>query len=474
MSLDPRTATGQEIAASVRSGRTTAREVVETLLAAIEDTHDRLNAFTTVTADGALNEADAVDAIVRVGGDPGPLAGVPYSVKNLFDLAGVVTVAGSKINRDDPPAERDATCVQRLRAAGAVCLGAVNMGEYAYDFVTLNAHDGATRNPRDLARSAGGSSGGSGASVAAGLNAMSIGTDTNGSIRVPSSFCGIWGFKPTYGRLSRAGAFPFVDSLDTIGPFARCVADLALSFDAMAGPDPLDPVCTSTPLFPLYPIIDDGVSDIRVGRLGGYFASGGAAIVHAAVDQVATALGAGRTFEFPEPALARAAAYVITTAEGGALHRERLQRRVDDFDPATRDRFLAGALTPAPWYLQAQRFRAWWREAVAKVFHEVDVLIAPATPIAAPHASQQTLTFAGRELPLRPNIGVFTQPVTLVGLPVVAAPVHLPGQLPVAVQLIGAPGSEGRLLRVARALEVAGACRAPVAELRPTCTPAPR
>jgi len=472
MSFDPRTATGLEIAAHVRTGRVSAREVVATILAAIEETHDRLNAFTTVTAGRALGEADAVDALVRAGRDPGPLAGVPYSVKNLFDLAGVVTIAGSKINRDDPPAARDATCVQRLRAAGAVCLGAVNMGEYAYDFVTLNAHDGPTRNPRDPARSAGGSSGGSGASVAAGLGALSVGTDTNGSIRVPSSFCGIWGLKPTYGRLSRAGAFPFVDSLDTIGPFARGVADLALAFDAMAGPDPLDPVCAATRPPSLYPTIDDGLAGIRVGRLGGYFATGGAPVVHAAVDHVAAALGATRTLEFPEPALARAAAYVITTAEGGALHRERLRRRAGDFDPATRDRFLAGALTPAAWYLQAQRFRAWWREAVATVFRDVDVLIAPATPIAAPYADQQTLTFAGRELPLRPNIGVFTQPVTLVGLPVVAAPVHLPGELPVAVQLIGAPGTEGALLRVARSLEVAGTCRAPVAEMLPSPVPA--
>ncbi|BET67136.1 AtzE family amidohydrolase [Opitutales bacterium ASA1] len=462
MTFQSPTATGAEIAAAVRERRVTAREVTEETLARVADTHTALNAFTTVTAERALAEADVVDAAVAAGRDPGPLAGVPYSVKNLFDLEGVVTVAGSKINRDDPPARADATCVARLRAAGAVCLGAVNMGEYAYDFVTQNAHDGTTRNPRDLQRSAGGSSGGSGAAVAAGLGAISIGTDTNGSIRVPSSFCGVWGLKPTYGRLSRAGAFPFVDSLDAIGPLARCVADLATCFDVMQGPDPRDPVVTSRAVERIGVRFEtqDESSDLRIATLGGYFGSGGEAEVHEAVARVARALGVGREVELPQPALARTAAYLITAAEGGALHRERLLARAEDFDPAARDRLIAGALAPAAWYVQAQKFRAWWKEQVARVFREVDVLIAPATPIRAPIIGQSTLVFAGRELPLRPNIGVFTQPITLIGLPVVAAPIRMPDGLPVAVQLVGPPYSELRLLRVARALERAGVCAA--------------
>src|SRR5579862_8426914 len=161
------------------------------MLARIERLNPTINAYTHVTAERALAEAAAVDRAISEGRDPGPLAGAPYSAKNLFDLEGVVTVAGSKINRENPPADRDATAVARLKAAGAVCLGATNMGEYAYDFVTINAHDGPTRNPHGPTRSAGGSSGGSGASVAAGLSAIALGTDTNGSVRVPSSFCGI-------------------------------------------------------------------------------------------------------------------------------------------------------------------------------------------------------------------------------------------------------------------------------------------
>ena len=186
MTFDPVNSSALEIAAAVRGRRTSARAVAENLLARIEATHGSINAFTTITSQRALAEADTIDAAVASGRDPGPLAGAPYAVKNIFDLAGVVTVAGSKINRDNPAATSDATAVSRLQAAGAVCLGALNMGEYAYDFTNENCHDGAVHNPRDLTRSAGGSSGGSAAAVAAGLVPLALGTDTNGSIRVPS------------------------------------------------------------------------------------------------------------------------------------------------------------------------------------------------------------------------------------------------------------------------------------------------
>jgi len=457
--------TALEIAAAVRAGRVTARSITEAALDRIFSTHDQLNAFTTVTLDRARAEADAVDAALAAGRDPGPLAGAPYAVKNLFDLAGVVTTAGSKINRDHPPATTDATAVARLRAAGAVCLGALNMGEYAYDFVTENAHDGPARNPRDLARSAGGSSGGSGSAVAAGLVAFSLGTDTNGSIRVPSSFCGIWGLKPTYGRLSRGGSFPFVDSLDHIGPFARSVADLATAYDAMQGPDARDRACTLRASEPSAPALDSGLAGLRVAVLGGYFEKGGHPQVHAAVATLAAALGVTRRVEFPEVATARAAAYVITATEGARLHLERLRTRATDFDPAARDRFLAGALTPAAWYLQAQKFRSWYRDRVREIFRDVDVLLAPATPVPATLIGQAMMNLGGVDLLVRPNLGLFTQPISFIGLPVVAAPVHTAGPLPVAVQLIAAPWRELDALRVARALERSGVCAAPAADL---------
>jgi AtzE family amidohydrolase len=459
-------ATAGAIAAAVRAREVSAVAVTEAALERVARTHERLNAFTTVTALRARREAAAVDACLAAGLDPGPLAGVPYAVKNLFDLADTVTTAGSKILGDAAPATRDATAVARLRGAGAICVGAVNMGEFAYDFVTENVHTGPTRNPRDLTRSAGGSSGGSAAAVAAGVVPMSLGTDTNGSIRVPSSFCGLWGLKPTYGRLSRAGAFPFVASLDHIGPFARSVADLALGYDAMQGRDPHDPVCTDRPPDYATPTLESGVERMRVAALGGYFSNGADPAVHAAVGHVAAALGTTCSVELPAVEQARAAAFVITASEGGRLHLERLRTRAADFDPGTRDRLLAGAMLPAAWYLHAQKFRAWWREQIAAVFRDVDVLLAPATPVPATLLGQETMTIGGRELLVRPNLGLFTQPISFIGLPVVAAPVQFAaGALPLAVQLIGPPWSETSLLRLARHLEKTGICAAPAADL---------
>ncbi|MES2697247.1 MAG: AtzE family amidohydrolase [Verrucomicrobiota bacterium] len=457
-----------ELAASVRARRVTARAIVELTLDRIHLTHPQLNAFTTVTAARARAEAAAVDDAIASGRDPGPLAGVPYAVKNLFDLAGVVTIAGSKINRANPSAAEDATCVERLRRSGAVCVGALNMGEYAYDFVTDNAHDGSTHNPHDLARSAGGSSGGCGAAVAAGLVPFSIGTDTNGSIRVPSSFCGIWGLKPTYGRLSRAGSFPFVDSLDHIGPFARTVADLAAAYDLMQGPDPRDHACAQRPVEPAAPELEGGLGGLRVAILNGYFQKNCPPQAHSAVAAVAHALAPaydGRRIDLPHAAEARAAAFLITATEAGAFHLERSRTQAADYDPKIRDRYLAGALIPASWYLHAQKFREWFRARAVEIFRDVDVLLAPATPVPATLLGQEMMTLEGVEMPVRPNLGLFTQPISFIGLPVVAAPVHTTGPQPIGVQLIAAPWHEAALLRVARALERSGVCTAPVARL---------
>jgi AtzE family amidohydrolase len=465
MTMDLALLSGTQATATIKAGKVKAVEIVRATLERIDAVNPVINAYTLVTHQRALAEAEAVDAALLAGEDPGPLAGMTYSVKNLFDLAGEVTVAGSKICRDDPPAAQDATSVARLKAAGAICLGATNMGEYAYDFTTINEHYGATLNPRDMSRSAGGSSGGSGAAVAAALGAISLGTDTNGSIRVPSSFCGVWGLKPAYGQLSRAGAYLFCQSIDTIGPLGRSVTDLAASFDAMNGPDPRDPVCRTAEVAPVLPMLDMLPEGLRMARLGGYFAAGMSDDMAQCIGAVCEALGVTQSIELPEPAIARAAAYAITAAEGGEFHRHRLKARAADFDSAARDRFIAGALVPTQWYLQAQRFRAKFRAEMAAIFETVDLLIAPATPMPAPLLDQATFIHDGVEMALKPNIGLWTQPITLVGLPVVAAPVHAPGRLPLAVQLIGRPGSEGMLLRVARALETRGVCAAPVPPL---------
>ena len=464
MSLDPIRADAFAIAHAVRGGAVTARSVAEAHLARIAVLDPALGAYTGVTHERALAEADAVDAAVRAGRDPGPLAGVPFAVKNLFDIRGVATLAGAKINRGDPPAGADATLVERMSAAGAVLLGALNMGEYAYDFTGENAHDGRSANPHDPGHMSGGSSGGSGAAVAGGLATVALGSDTNGSIRVPSSLCGLFGLKPTFGRLSRAGTFPFVSSLDHLGPMARSTRDLALAYDAMQGPDGRDPLCTAEGLAPTVPALPLEVSGLRIATLDGYFRQRATPDALAAVDTVAAALGATARIEWPEVARARAAAFLLTASEAASFHLPRLRARPGDFDPEVRDRLIAGAMVPASMIGKAHKMRRWFRDAVVRAFDHVDVLLAPATPCRAPRAGQKTMVLDGVELPVRANLGLFTQPVSFAGLPVVAVPVWTPGErLPIGVQVIAPPWREDLALRVAHALERAGVCRSGVA-----------
>jgi aspartyl-tRNA(Asn)/glutamyl-tRNA(Gln) amidotransferase subunit A len=452
--------TASEIASAVARGKMSALDATEAALARIKQHDGVLNSFTDVTADRARAKARAIDADIAAGKEVGPLAGVPFAVKNLFDVAGLPTRAGSKINRDLAPSKRDATLIERMEAAGAVLVGALNMGEYAYDFTGENVHDGPSRNPHDTTRMAGGSSGGSGSAVGGALVPIALGSDTNGSIRVPSSFCGIFGLKPTYGRLSRARSFPFVASFDHLGPFARSVTDLALAYDAMQGPDADDAACTTRGLEPTVPLLANPVSDLRIAIAGGYFQKNVFPEAVEAVSRVAKALGTTQIVDVPEAARARAAAYVISTTEGASLHLDRLRKRPNDFDPAVRDRLIAGAMVPAPLVDRAQKFRRWYRAQFSEIFKSVDVLLAPATPCTAPKLGQVNFNLDGVELPVRANIGIHTQPISFIGLPVVAVPVPLE-PLPIGVQIIAAPWREDIALRVAHALERMGVVSAP-------------
>jgi len=452
--------TAGEIAEAVAQGRASATAVTESALARIKARDGVLNAFTAVTADRALAKARAVDAARAAGKPLGPLAGVPFAVKNLFDVAGLPTFAGSKINRERAPAAIDAPLITRLEDAGAILLGALNMGEYAYDFTGENVHDGPSRNPHDTSRMTGGSSGGSGGSVAGGLVPLALGSDTNGSIRVPSSFCGIFGLKPTYGRLTRARTFPFVASLDHLGPFARSARDLALAYDAMQGADAEDPVCTTRAAEPAMPALGQGVAGLRIAVAGGYFERGASAEALSALATVAKGLGVEQRIDLPEAQRARAAAFVITTSEGGALHLDRLCTRARDFDPATRDRLISGAMIPASLVTKAQKFRRWYRAQVLQLFERYDAILAPATPMTAPMLGQQTMMLEGVEVPLRANIGIYTQPISFIGLPVVCVPLPL-RPLPIGVQIISAPWREDVALRIAHHLEEAQVAQAP-------------
>ncbi|MGR4868335.1 AtzE family amidohydrolase [Variovorax sp. LARHSF232] len=464
------------MADAVRRGEVSASALVQASLARIEATDGRVNAFTDRTGRRALQRAAALDAQLAGGAAAPtralPLLGVPFAVKNLFDIEGLPTLAGSKIERESPPARADAALVQRLEAAGAVLVGALSMDEYAYGFTTENSHVGPVRNPHDLERIAGGSSGGSGAAVAAGQVPLTLGSDTNGSIRVPASLCGVFGLKPTFGRLPRSGTYPFVSSLDHLGPFARSVRDLALAYDAMQGPETgrlRDPGCAQRVAEPVTPLMNQGAQGLRIGVLGGFFRTRAVPEALAAVDRAAAALGAGETVELPMVQAGRAAAFLITNSEGAALHLQDLRTRPQDFEPLSRDRFLAGTLLPAAWIARAQRVRRLYAEGVARVFERFDILLAPATPCAATPIGREWFEINGQRLPVRPNMGVLTQPISCIGLPVCAVPVWGgeagAAPLPIGVQVIAAPWREDLVLRVAAALEAAGVACSPVAQL---------
>lgn len=456
MSFNLKQADAVKLSHAVRSGELSAQEICTQTLDEINRQNSTLNCFTTILSEQAIAEAKTIDKAVAKGEDPGPLTGVPFAVKNLFDIAEITTLAGSKINRENPPATQDATAIKRLKQAGAILVGALNMDEYAYGFVTENSHYGATPNPHDISRISGGSSGGSAASVAAGLVPFTLGSDTNGSIRVPASLCGVFGFKPTYGRLSRAGVALFSTSLDHIGPFGKSVRDIATIYDILQGEDGRDPVCTKRSPELSLPELDKGIEGVKIGILEGYFAEAWEPQILAAVAQVANALNATQHLTIPEASRAKAAAYIITACEGSNLHLSNLRSRSQDFDPATRDRFLAGALIPATWYNQAQRFRRWYQRQVREIFQKVDILLAPTTPCVAPKIGQETIKVDGEELLVRPNLGLYTQPLSFIGLPVLSVPVKSSSQLPFGVQIIAAPHSEALILRVARVLEDQG------------------
>ena len=425
------------IAGQVRNRERRAEQVVDDALQRIARTDRSINAFTTVVADRARRRAEAIDAMVGRGIDPGPLAGVPFAAKDLFDVRGVVTRAGSRILASNPPAEKDAAAIQALERAGAVIVGALNMEEFAYGFLTDNAHYGPTRNPHDHRRTAGGSSGGTAAAVASGMVPLALGTDTNGSIRIPASFCGVVGMKPTFGRVSRTGMIPLAPSQDHVGWIGFCVDDVALAWKALSN--------DSSSI--------DEPSSFKVGIVGGYFAERMTEDARKAVALARELLDADHVVEIPCPDVARAAAYAITSSEASALRLDDLRHRADQFDPSTRYRFLAGALLPAAWYIKAKRFQRWFRAQLERLFDDVDVLLLPASPFVAPLFGEEQIDIEGVTYPVRPTIGRFTQPISSAGLPIVCVPVPNGSQLPIGVQLVGAPNKEELVLAAARKLE---------------------
>ena len=418
----------QDLARAVRTGHKTASEIAIAAVAAARA--DKHRAFTRIFEARARVEAAR--------SHKGSLAGVPVAVKDLFDVEGEVTTAGAALRRKAPPARKDAEALQRLNAAGAVLIGSVNMDEFAYGFATVNAHFGTTTNPYDPLRLAGGSSGGSAAAVAAGIVPIALGSDTNGSVRVPASLCGVWGMRPADGAIPLEGVFPFVELLDTVGPFARTSRDLKQLYNVLSGTD--EPA-RHAPL--------------RIARLGGFFARNGAPEVEAALTTVLAHLNCEAVADVAEAEAGRSAGFLITAAMGGALHLETLRDRAMDYDPAVRDRLLAGCLMPSAALAKALAFRERYRRIFANLFERFDILIAPATPSSAPLISEGTVMIDGKPASARANLGIYAQAISLTGAAVVSAPVKTKG-LPIGLQFISKPGNEGLLFGLMHRLEDEG------------------
>lgn len=444
--------TAIEIAAAIRSGSSKAVDVVGAALARIDRLNPSINAFTEVTRKQAVEAATAVDAKVAKGIDPGPLAGVPFGVKNNFDIEGVTTLAGSKVYRGRAAAGADAFAVQSLKRAGAILLGALNMDEFACGITTENAHYGPTRNPLDTERISGGSSGGSAAAVAAGMVPLAVGTDTGGSIRVPSAMCGVFGMKPTYGRLSRTGVVPFSWSMDHVGPLAKTLGDLAAGYDALQGRDPVDPVQNARNAEPALPAISEGPGKLRIALLDGWFKDNAGEDAEACVEQAAERLKITHRASLSRTDVARAAMNLIVMTEASAFLLPELRKHDKDFDPMTRSRLLASAMLPAGYAAAAQRFRAWYRQQAAELFKTADVLIAPALPFPATRIGQDRIVFRGKDILCRPMFTLLTAPLSFLGLPVVMVPVHRSEGMPLGVQVIAKPFAEADAFRVAAGL----------------------
>ncbi|MEO1041701.1 MAG: AtzE family amidohydrolase [Pseudomonadota bacterium] len=437
----------RELARRVRGGECSAIDTVSQSLQRIQQYNDEIGAFTRVLNDRALRQARAIDGLIAEGKDPGTLAGVPFAVKDLIDVEGLTTTAGAKQRIGLPPAKNDAGLIERLTDAGAILVGTLNMDEFAYGFSTVNTHFGTTKNPHDLERLAGGSSGGSAAAVAAEMVPFALGSDTNGSVRVPASLCGVLGVRPTHGALPMDGIFPFIDELDTVGGFARSADDARLVHEVMQG-DRFD--------------APDG-QNLNVGVLGGFFRQGIDPAVLEAVDRVAEELDA-RPVELSLATQARSAAFLLTSAQGGRRHLDALRGDPSSFDDGTRDRLLAGAVLPEGTETAAMAAAQPFADQLAALFDEVDVVLTPATPVRAPKISEQTIMIDGEAVNARAHLGMMTQPFGLSGVPALSVPVAQPdGALPISVQIVAPKGQEGALFAVAERLEQAGVVIAPPA-----------
>lgn len=445
-----------EIASQVRTGRLSAVGVVTEALERAEVSQEALNAFTLIDHEGALARARGIDILVADGKDPGPLSGVPVGLKDLIDQAGLPNTRGASFRVD--PSEHSAAVVRRLGNAGAVIIGRTGLHEFAYGFTSENHWFGPVRNPWDLDTSPGGSSGGSGAAVASGVVPIAIGTDTGGSVRVPAALCGVFGLKVTHGRVPVTGVFPLVPSLDTVGPIASTVSDLAATYLAIAGDDPADPWSQPVPVDPVAADID--VSGLRFGVVKQWTDHPRTTEVREAITRLldsCAALGID-IGEVDQPALAEdSSAARAFGPEVMAVHGDRLAADPDAYSPQIRTRMRDAAKGSAGDLMAAMRWRSAAKAALSRVFASgFDVLIAPTVGGMRKVIGDDDMDLDGEKVSHRTLLATFASPINQIGAPAIAAPIPRTGTPPVSVQLIGPLWGESMLLAIAGALEAAG------------------
>jgi aspartyl-tRNA(Asn)/glutamyl-tRNA(Gln) amidotransferase subunit A len=449
----------REASEGLRARRFSAVELATAAIARIDRLNPSLRAFITVTAGQALDQARQADREFVMGKDRGPFHGIPVALKDLFATKGVRTTAGSKVYENFVP-EINATVVEKLLAAGAVLLGKLNMHELAYGITSANPNFGAVRNPWNLEHSPGGSSGGSGVAVATHMIFMAMGTDTGGSIRIPASFCGTVGLKPTYGRVSRFGVLPLGFSLDHMGPLTRSVRDAALALNAIAGHDPRDPASSRRPAVDYVPDEDCSIRGVRIGFPDSFFFEHLHADVESAVRGAiarAESLGAVvKPVRLPDIPALNAVARIVLLAEASAV----AETYPDDrslYGADVRALLDQGRLVPATDYINAQRLRRKMRREFDQVWKQVDCLITPATPSPAPRVGDTTIRLGGRDEDVRLASTRLVRGVNALGYPALSLPCGLSASgLPLGMQIIGPAFEEALLLRIGAALEDGG------------------
>jgi len=450
------------LAFSLRAGKVSPTEAVEGALERIERLDPALNAFLSVQGERALARARELER----GSERGALYGVPLAVKDLVDVEGVPTSAASPILAGNVAAA-DAEVVRRLERAGAIVVGKLNTHEFAYGAMTTSLHYGRAHNPWDTERVTGGSSGGSGAAVAAGLVTGALGTDTAGSVRIPAAFCGVSGIRPSSGLVPTRGVLPLAWSFDAVGPLARTAEDCALLLQEIAGHDPDDPTSVAVPV-PRAEAIAGGIKDLRIGRVGALFERGidprVAAVVDEAVDLLRGLGGSFRDVEVPLLDEAGLTEQAVQTPEATSFHLPWLRSRLADYGPDVRLRLLAGLFLDPTTSVTAQRARRVIAAAFAEVFESVDVLVTPTMPVVAPRFVDGRLAVEGLEIgdakttafaddAVRLAIIRHTAPWSLVGYPAASVPCGFVDGLPVGLCVVGRRLDDATVLRACHAFQ---------------------